>query len=96
VLLIVHEAIYNDTANDSLLSEFQLRNFGVKVDSICHKHEETQKMMIQDVDSSIVILLELAGCMIHFKHRLPTTEEFNSQAVLLDTRQYSMESVIIF
>jgi predicted nucleotide-binding protein (sugar kinase/HSP70/actin superfamily) len=29
VILIVHEAIYNDTANHSLLSEFQLRDFGV-------------------------------------------------------------------
>jgi hypothetical protein len=29
VLLIFHECIYNDTANHSLLSEFQLRDFGV-------------------------------------------------------------------
>jgi hypothetical protein len=43
VILIVHEAIYNDTANHSLLSEFQLRDFGVKIDSICHKHGGTQK-----------------------------------------------------
>jgi hypothetical protein len=32
VILIVHEAIYNDTANHSLLSEFQARDFGVKID----------------------------------------------------------------
>jgi hypothetical protein len=63
---MVHEAIYNDTANHSLLSEFQLRDFGVKIDSICHKHGGTQKMEIQDVGSSLVIPLELAGCMIHF------------------------------
>jgi hypothetical protein len=78
VILIVHEAIYNDTANHSLLSEFQLRDFGVKIDSICHKHGGTQKMEIQDVCISLVVPLELAGCMIHFKHRLPTTEEINS------------------
>jgi hypothetical protein len=78
LLLIIHEGIYNDTANHSLLSEFQLRDFGVRIDSICHKHGGTQKMMIQDVGSSIVIPLELAGCMIHFKHRLPTTEEIKS------------------
>jgi hypothetical protein len=78
VLLIVHEAIYNDTANHSLLSEFQLRDFGMKVDSICHKHRGTQKMVIQDIGSSLVTSLELAGCIIHFKHRLPTTEEINS------------------
>jgi hypothetical protein len=56
----------------------QLRDFGVKIDSICHKHGGTQKMEIQDVGSSLVIPLELAGCMIYFKHRLPTTEEINS------------------
>jgi hypothetical protein len=67
-----------------------LRDFGVKLDSIRHKHGGTQKMMIQDVGSSLVIPLELAGCMIAFKHRLATTEEFNS------LKQYSMESVIIF
>jgi hypothetical protein len=77
VILIIHEAIYNDTANNSLLSEFQLRNFGVKIDSICHKHGGTQKMEIQDVSCSLVVPLELAGYMIHFKHRLPTTEEIN-------------------
>jgi hypothetical protein len=35
-------------------------------------------MEIQDVGSSLVVPLELAGCMILFKHRLPTTEEINS------------------
>jgi hypothetical protein len=78
LILIVHEAIYNDTINHSLLSEFQLRDFGIKIDSICHKHEGTQKMEIQDVGSSLAVPLELAGCMIHFKHRLPSTEEINS------------------
>jgi hypothetical protein len=49
VLIIVYEAIYNDKANHSLLSEFQLRDFGVKIDSICHKLGGTQKMVIQDI-----------------------------------------------
>jgi hypothetical protein len=78
VILIVYEAIYDDTANHSLLSEFQFRGFGVKIDSICHKHGKIQKMEIQDVGISLLLLLELAGCMIHFKQRLPTTEEINS------------------
>jgi hypothetical protein len=64
--------------NHSLLSEFQLRYFGVKIDSICHKHGGTQKMEIQDVGSSLIVPLELAACMIHFKHRLSTTEEIKS------------------
>jgi hypothetical protein len=65
-------------ANHSLLSEFQLRDFGVKIDPICHKHGGTQKMVIQDVPK------ELAGCMIDLKYRLPTTEEVNS------LKQYSL------
>jgi hypothetical protein len=35
-------------------------------------------MAIQDVGSSLLIPLELAGRIIQFKHRLPTTEEINS------------------
>jgi hypothetical protein len=35
-------------------------------------------MVIQDVGSSLVISLELAGCMIHLKQSSPTAEEFNS------------------
>jgi hypothetical protein len=35
-------------------------------------------MEIQDVGNSLVLSLELAGFMIHLKHRLPTTEEINS------------------
>jgi hypothetical protein len=35
-------------------------------------------MKIQDVGSSLVVPLELSGCMIHFKLRLPTIEEINS------------------
>jgi hypothetical protein len=66
VLLIAYEGIYNHTANHSLLSEFQLRDFGVKIDSICRKHGGTQKMVNKDDDSSLVIPLEVAGCMIHF------------------------------
>jgi hypothetical protein len=87
VIVIVHEAIYNDTANHSLLSECQSRDFGVKIDSICHKHGGTQKMVIQDVGSSLVIPLELAGCMIYFKHRLSNIEVVNSpKQILLETR----------
>jgi hypothetical protein len=78
VILIVHKSIYNDTANHLLLSKFQLRDFVGKLIQFCHKHRGTQKMLIQDVSSSLAVSLELAECMIHFKHRLPTTEEINS------------------
>jgi hypothetical protein len=78
VILIIHEDNYSDTASHSLLPEFQLRDFGIKIDSICQKHGGTQKMEIQDVGISLAITLELAGFIIHFKHRLPTIEEINS------------------
>jgi hypothetical protein len=34
VLLVMHESIYNDTSNHSLVLEFQLREFGIMIDSI--------------------------------------------------------------
>jgi hypothetical protein len=80
LLLIIHEAIYNDTSNHSLLSEFQLREHGKLINSTCHRHGGTQKMIITESHhhDDITIPLELAGCMIHFKHRLPTKEEIMS------------------
>jgi hypothetical protein len=60
--MIVHEVIYNDTANHSLLSEIKLRDLGVKIDSICDGR--SKKMVIQDVGYSLVIPLERACCMI--------------------------------
>ena len=46
VLIIVHEVIYNETANHSLLSEFKLWELGVKIDSSCHRHGGTQEMVM--------------------------------------------------
>jgi hypothetical protein len=78
VLRVAHEAIYNDTANHSLSSEFKSRDFGVKIDSICHQHGGTLKMMIQDDGDLLILALELAFFMIHFKNLLPITEGVNS------------------
>jgi hypothetical protein len=38
ILLVIHEAIYNETFNHSLLSEFQLREHGILIDSTCRRH----------------------------------------------------------
>jgi hypothetical protein len=38
ILLVIHKSIYNETAAQSLISEFQLREFGIRIDSICHRH----------------------------------------------------------
>jgi hypothetical protein len=79
VLLLVHEGIYTETSNCSLLSEFQLRELGIVIDSICHRHGGAQQMIMKDSNDSdiLTIPLDLAGCMIHFKHRLPTAEDMS-------------------
>jgi hypothetical protein len=86
VILIVHDGIFIDTANHSRLSEFHLSDFGVKMDSNYHKHGGTQKIVIQDVGNALVIPLELAGCMIHFKHRFIYRRRQFNKVILLDTR----------
>jgi hypothetical protein len=78
ILLVVHEAIYNDTGDHIVLSELQLRASGVQIDSICHRHGGTQQMVIRDDGESLVVPLELSSCMIHFKHQLPNDEGVNS------------------
>jgi hypothetical protein len=47
ILLVIHEGIYNEIAAHSLLSGFQLREFGINIDSICHRHGGTQQMTIK-------------------------------------------------
>jgi hypothetical protein len=68
VLLLVNESIYNETSNHSLLSEFQLREFGIVIDSNCRRHGGTQQMIIKDSNDSdiLTIHLDLAGCMVYF------------------------------
>ena len=80
ILLLVHEGIYNEISGHSLLSEFQLREFGIIIDSSCCRHGGAQQMIIKDRNDSdvLTIPLNLAGCMIHFKHRLPTADEIAS------------------
>ena len=74
VLFVTHESIYNETSNHSLLSDFRLREFGIMIDSICHRHGGAQGMIVKDNDDSTKPL-DLVGFMIHFRHRFPTTEE---------------------
>ena len=78
ILLVIHEGIYNESASYSLLSEFQLREFGVQIDSKCHRHGGTQQMVIRKESNMLPVPLDLAGCMVHCKHRLPTSGECES------------------
>jgi hypothetical protein len=47
ILLVGHEVFYNNTENHSMLSEFQLREIGIKIDSTCHRRGVNQQMVIQ-------------------------------------------------
>jgi hypothetical protein len=69
ILLVIHEAIHNESSNHSLLSEFQPREYGVIIDPTCHRHGGTQKLIISDRNHhyDVTLPLELAGCMFHFK-----------------------------
>ena len=75
ILLVVHEGIYNGTTKLSLPSEFRLRDFEEKIDSTCHRHGGTQQMAIQDDAKSFPLPLEIADCIVYFKHRKPTPTE---------------------
>jgi hypothetical protein len=80
ILLVISEDIDNETSNYSLLSKVQQREYGRIIDSICHRRGRAQQMKITDSTNQddINIPLDLAGFMVHFKHKLPTQEEFTS------------------
>ena len=64
--LVIHEAIYNPTADHSLLSDFQLREYGTQIDALAARHGGKQQIQLRD---GTIIPLTLKGCMIHFQQR---------------------------
>jgi hypothetical protein len=74
VLLGIHESIYFQTSNHSLLSKLQLREFGIKIDSICHRHGGAQQIIMKDNDDVDALTI---SCLMNdtFRHRLPITKE---------------------
>jgi hypothetical protein len=55
VLLKINEAVYNEGSPVTLLSEYQIRNYGYVVDSVATKHKSslrtygTQRMVLNEV-----------------------------------------------
>jgi hypothetical protein len=47
IIIVIHEDTYNESSSHTLLSEFQLREFGIIIDSICHRHGGSQQMLIK-------------------------------------------------
>ena len=76
ILLRVSEAIHNPSEEHSLLSEFQMREFGTIVDSIARRHGGKQQISVSDSDGQTIdVPLALSQCLLHFKHRVPTKHE---------------------
>jgi hypothetical protein len=59
LLLVIHESIYNKTSNKSLLLEFKLREFGIIIDSISHRHGGTQPMIVKYGNGSVALTIPL-------------------------------------
>ena len=71
VLLQVNEAVLNESADHSLMSTYQMSEFGIPLDARPAKHGGSQSMMLNDVEFNF----NLRHCMVHFVHRAPTKKE---------------------
>jgi hypothetical protein len=84
ILIRVAEAIYKNSSHHSLLSEFQIRDYGVKANTIARKHGGRQCLGIPiaqnstDLASIEYILSVLSRCLCNFGNRVPTTHEIHS------------------
>ena len=61
----------NQSADHSLLYEFQIRDYSVIINSIDKKHRGEQNMVIGD----LVISCEIKNTLLYFKNYVPTDEE---------------------
>jgi hypothetical protein len=82
ILSLVREGMYNETSNHSLLSEFQLREFGIVIDSMCHRYGGAQQMIIRDSNNGdvLTVLLDLWSILKTDHLLLKTLLHFNSIA----------------
>jgi hypothetical protein len=47
----------------------------MKIYSTCHRQGGNQQMVVQKDNEAVLIPLELAGCIVHFKLRNPNPDE---------------------
>ena len=75
-LLRVNEAVYNESAQHSLLSDYQLRERErvPKLDCVSLRHGGKQEITLSE---DVKIPLNIKNCMVNFKHRLPTNKELD-------------------
>ena len=68
VLLQVNEAVLNESADHSLMSTYQMSEFGIPLDACPARHVRSQSMMLDDVEFKF----KWRHCMVSFVHRAPT------------------------
>ncbi len=81
VMVRINEAVYNKGSSTSLLSEFQSRDFGAKIDTVSRRHvniDGHHGRQVIEMISGVKIPLFLRHCLMAFEHHLPTEEELNS------------------
>ena len=82
MLLQVNEGVLNKSADHSLMSNYQIAEFGIDVDSRPTKHGGTQRMKVEDD----VINFKLKHCMVYFSHCSPTLEEMETMTPIVLTQ----------
>ena len=75
ILLRAHESVYNKSCNQTLLSDYQLRQSAFTLDIVPKKFNGTQTYHPNEDN---VIPLTLRECMMTFKHRTPADEEIEN------------------
>jgi hypothetical protein len=89
MVILIQEIIYNELSNHLLLSEFQVREYRIMIEFFLQMHGGTRQMIVKDNNYSdaLTIPFDLAGCMIHFILRLPTSDEISTLKILFNTRR---------
>jgi len=82
ILVQINEAVYNESSNISLLSEYQVRSHGGKVDSVPMKHGGTQSFTMEDITFGLTV----QNCMVGMVHNMPTEQDLEEKTPLVITQ----------
>jgi hypothetical protein len=95
VIIRVHEAVHNPGSATTLLSEFQMREHGIVVDSVAKTHKKdadgnfgTQSIT---VDADTIIPLIIRGGLMTFKFKAPTMADYDLRRIIKITKDEPSE-----
>lgn len=77
ILIKISEAAFNPSSKHSLLSEFQLKQYGCIVDSIIRRYDG-QQVFFPRGEEGPKIHLRFKDCLLHFKSCYPNAEELDT------------------